>query len=92
MFGAPDSTYQIEFFANTPIGPSRASGGQTFLDSTTVTTNGRGVALIRFPVPTQSRRAFFTATATSPAHNTSAFSDGVPRSRARLASSRRGRG
>jgi hypothetical protein len=93
LFSTPNSIYHVEFFANNSVLPSRASGGQTYLGSTTVTTDRRGIAPIRFVVPTQSTTAFFTATATSAANNTSAFSNGVPRSssRVRISSSRRGR-
>ena len=71
MYGAPNSAYDLEFFAD-------EASGQTYLGSTVVTTDRTGLALIRFYVPTRPKTTVFTATATSAAFNTSEFSDGVP--------------
>jgi hypothetical protein len=75
---APNSTYRVEFFGTEGAGLTGSPQGQTLLGSTTLTTDARGVALIRFPVPTQTSTTVFTATATDAANNTSSFSDGVP--------------
>jgi parallel beta-helix repeat protein len=76
--GAANATYRVEYFSNTSINLPRTAGGQTFLGFQVVRTNSRGIANVRFFAPTQSRRAFFTATATSAADNTSPFSNDVP--------------
>ena len=83
LMSAPNSNFLIQFFANNSVDPSRSPAGRTFLGSETVQTNGRGVALIRFAVPTPAGRPYFTTTATSAARNTSAFSNGVPAPRAK---------
>jgi hypothetical protein len=78
LVAARNATYVIEFFANTTVIPSRAASGQIPLAPTkTVTTNNRGVALIRFNVMAEPTRSFFTATATSAANDTSVFSNPV---------------
>lgn len=77
----PRATYHIEFFANTSRDPSGAAEGQLFLGAIDARTNGRGLAQIRFAVPTAPRTTFYTATATSASNNTSAFSNPIPRVR-----------
>jgi trimeric autotransporter adhesin len=89
LFSAPNSIYHLEFFANTSTNPSLAEQGETLVGSADVTTNSRGVAHIRSFVPTQPSTARFTATATSTGHNTSQFSNAVPRHRLRHAFLRR---
>lgn len=91
LFAAPNSDYHLEFFADPAAGLSGPPQGQTFLGSSTVTTNNRGMALIRFFVPAPSRPVRFTATATSARHDTSPFSNAVPAQAARLAPPHRGR-
>ena len=74
--GTPNTTFTIEFFANPLIDPSHHGEGQTYLGSTSVTTDASGNAsftealLLAVPVG-----SFITATATDPAGNTSEFSE-----------------
>lgn len=77
MYGAPNSTYLLEFFASDPTGPGVPAGGQVYLGTAAVTTDRTGVALVRFYTPTRPATTLFTATATSAAGNTSPFSDAV---------------
>ena len=77
LVSAPNSTYHVEFFVNTSVAPSHAASGQTLVGSATVITNSRGIGTIAFVGPNTSMKAFFTATATSAANNTSAFSNSV---------------
>jgi hypothetical protein len=70
----PNTTFRIEFFASDAADPTGFGEGQTFLDFTTVTTDGNGDA--SFTVTLQSAVApgqVVTATATDPAGNTSEF-------------------
>ncbi|MDB5313589.1 MAG: hypothetical protein JWO38_7791 [Gemmataceae bacterium] len=73
LTAAANTTYRVEIFASSS---STAPGqGQTFLGSLAVTTDANGVALFSFSsaLPANAGTSF-TATATDPAHNTSAFS------------------
>ncbi|MEZ4614185.1 MAG: hypothetical protein R2867_01535 [Caldilineaceae bacterium] len=69
----PNSSYPVEFFANSVCDPSGFGEGERILGSATVTTDGNGKALyrLRFPGETPAG-AYVTATATGP--NTSEFS------------------
>ena len=72
-----DSTqFTIEFFSNTACDPSNHGEGETYLGSTTVTTDGTGN--VSFSVSfgtTVPVGQFITATATDPSDNTSEFSE-----------------
>jgi len=74
--GALNSTanadFIIDFFSNPGCDPSGNGQGQTFLGSTTITTNGSGNASFTYTVA--SSGGVVTATATDPALNTSEFS------------------
>ncbi len=60
-----DTTFRIEFFANTACDPSGFGEGQTFLGFTSVTTDGGGNAGINVALPTAVPAGqFITATAT----------------------------
>jgi CSLREA domain-containing protein len=59
----PDTTFRIEFFASSAADPSGFGEGQTFLGSTSVTTDPTGNAPINFTAATPTGSAF-TATAT----------------------------
>jgi len=74
-----NTSYRIEFFANTNCHPSGFGQGRTFLTATTATTDASGNATIFFqhPVPI-SAGLFITATATDVNNNTSEFSPCVP--------------
>jgi hypothetical protein len=72
LAAATNTTYTVEFFA-TPSGT--AGQGKTFLGSVTVTTDSNGIAALGFSgaLPPNAG-SFFTATATNPTDDTSAFS------------------
>ena len=71
----PSETFTLEFFANTTADPSGYGQGETYLTSTTVTTDGTGDANFSVPlgdsVPIGS---IISVTATDPNNNTSEFS------------------
>ena len=69
----PNTTFRLEFFANSVCDPSGFGEGETFLGSTTSTTDGSGNTNFTaiFPVPLGD---IVTATATDPNNNTSEFS------------------
>ncbi len=72
---APNTLFTIEFFLNAVCDPSGNGEGETFIGSTTVTTNGSGNASfnVTFMVASGGGQ-FATATATDPNNNTSEFS------------------
>jgi CSLREA domain-containing protein len=71
----PSTTFRIEFFSNAVCDPSLHGEGETFLGSTSVTTDGSGNVAFTFTASSvPSAHSFFTATATDPANNTSEFS------------------
>lgn len=71
----PNTTYTLDFYANTSPDPSGYGQGRSYLGSTTVTSDGLGNSnfAVTFGVPF-SQAQFITATATDPAGNTSEFS------------------
>jgi hypothetical protein len=70
-----NTTFIIDFYANTVCDPSGFGEGEQFLGSTMATTGDRGGAgfSVTFPA-TACEGSFITATATDPAGNTSEFS------------------
>jgi len=58
----PSRTYRIEFFSQENCDPSGHGEGETIIGSTTVNTNGSGLAM--FTPPAVARGFFLTATAT----------------------------
>lgn len=70
----PNTTYQIEFFANDAADPSGFGEGQTFLGSADVTTDGVGNKAFDVSFPFTGLVNVVTATATDPDGNTSEFS------------------
>lgn len=75
----PNTSFEIQFFANTALDNSGFGEGQTFIGTTTVTTDGGGNAnfVVNTGAATQSGQ-FITATATNNATNdTSEFSQGI---------------
>jgi len=68
-----NTTFDLQFFANTVCDPSGYGEGETLLVTDTVTTDGGGNALFNLSVPTPASQ-FITATATDPNSNTSEFS------------------
>jgi uncharacterized repeat protein (TIGR01451 family) len=82
----PDTQYLVQFFANDAADPSGFGQGQTFIGSTTVTTDGSGTAVIDVTLPTPVQVGqFVTATVTDPANNTSEFSGDQQVAKAALA-------
>lgn len=79
LAAAPVVTYTIEFFASASKDSSGFGQGQTFLGSTTVTTDAMGNATFKTDVATPVVSGqFVTATATDPQGNTSQFSNAIP--------------
>jgi hypothetical protein len=74
----PNTTFTLEFFANTVCSPSGNGEGHTFIGSSMVTTDNTCVTSgnISLPVSVPAGQ-FITATATDPAGNTSEFSNCV---------------
>ena len=75
---AANTTYKIEFFSNSACDPSGFGEGQSFLGSTSVTTNASGDVSFSAVLPVTISNGFaVTATATDPGNNTSEFSNCV---------------
>ncbi len=71
----PNTTFTLDFYANTLPDPSGYGEGQTYLSSWSVTTDGSGHACFTATVAAApGSQHFLTATATDPGHNTSEFS------------------
>ena len=73
-----NTPYRIEFFANDTVDPSGHGEGESFLGSTSVTTDGNGNASFNTSFPQIGAAQRVTATATDPAGNTSEFSAAFP--------------
>ena len=74
LTSTPNTNFIVQFFSNAACDPSGSGEGQTFLGTINVTTNAGGttpVALVAGNIPAGQ---VITATATSAANNTSAFS------------------
>ena len=68
LTASPNTTYQIQLFADPAADPSGFGQGQTYLATKTVTTNGSGVASFTFTIkPALAAGEVISATATSPA-------------------------
>ena len=74
LTSAPDTTYTLEFFANTDCNPSGYGEGEGVLGESTVTTDADGTADFTTTFGGVDAGDYITATATDPAGNTSAFS------------------
>ena len=76
---SPNTTFLIQFFSSLAPDPSGFGQGQTFLGSTTVTTNAGGNATINFNLASGiAVGAWVTATATNQSTgDTSAFSNAI---------------
>jgi len=76
---APNTTFTIEFYANTECDASGNGEGRTYLGSAQVTTNASCTATIdaTLPVGLPEGQSVVTATATDPGNNTSEFSQCV---------------
>jgi hypothetical protein len=76
LTASPSTTYVLQFFANPAADPSGYGQGETFLLTQTVTTNASGVTSFSVTIKsTVAAGQVISATATSPAGNTSAFSN-----------------
>jgi hypothetical protein len=75
LTSTPNTTFTIEFFANTVCNPSGFGEGERFLGATTVTTNASGTAsfMVTFAIAIDPGQ-FIATTATDPNNNTSQFS------------------
>jgi hypothetical protein len=73
----PDTTYVLEFFANTAPDPSGHGQGQDYLGTEKVTTDAAGNAAFAFSYAPAASAALLSATATDPFGNTSEFSAAV---------------
>jgi hypothetical protein len=72
----PSTTFTVEFFSSPAADPSGSGEGQTFLDSTAVTTDAAGNAAFSYAVAaTVAAGQYVSATATDPAGRTSEFSN-----------------
>lgn len=77
----PNQTYTIEFFSSPAADPSGYGQGETYIGSTTVTTDQNGFAKFftsNFPSVVLSGGQFISATATDSQGNTSEFSKDLP--------------
>jgi hypothetical protein len=75
---APNSTFTLDFYANTLPDPSGHGEGQTYLGSQAVITDGNGHADFTATVAAPpAGQQFFSATATDASLNTSEFSAGT---------------
>lgn len=82
VYGTPNTQYQTQFFANAEADGTGYGEGQFLLSTVTIRTNARGQAQFKLTLPAApANTKVFTATATSPTGNTSAFSNAVPPSR-----------
>lgn len=71
----PNTTFRVEFFANSHVFANGYSEGERFLGYTSVTTDANGNASFSVPLATGSLAGkYVTATATDAASNTSEFS------------------
>jgi hypothetical protein len=70
-------TFTIEFFSSPSADLSGYGEGQTFIGSTTVTTNSAGKASFTFVAPTNVAGQMLSATATDPSGNTSEFAKSI---------------
>jgi hypothetical protein len=71
----PDTTFTLDFYANTLADTSGYGEGQTYLDSTTVATDAIGHASFTATIAAPpAGQQFLSATATDPGRNTSEFS------------------
>jgi len=75
MYGEPSSVYELEFFSAPTLDPSGFGEGQTYLGTTTVTTDASGIVTynVMFSL-SLAPGTVITATATSADNNTSEFS------------------
>lgn len=77
--GAPDATFDLDFFSNNACDAPGNGGGQNYIGSVTVTSNAAGEVSFEATFSAAVRvGTFMTATATDAANNTSEFSLCIP--------------
>jgi uncharacterized repeat protein (TIGR01451 family) len=74
---SPNTTFRIELFSNAACDPAGFGEGETFLQSTSVTTDGNGNASFTAITSAVDDGAFISSTATDAENNTSEFSQCV---------------
>jgi CSLREA domain-containing protein len=72
--GAASTSYTVDLFSASSCDPAGFGQGAAFQSTSAVTTNANGVASFALPVAGVGASTVFAATATSPAGNTSEFS------------------
>jgi titin len=78
LHSAPNTTFSLDFFANSSCAPDGFCEGKRFLGSATVTTDSAGNANFNITLPSPTViNELVTATATDPGGNTSEFSVSV---------------
>ena len=77
LLSLPNTTFAIEFFANSSADPSNFGEGEIPLGSISVTTNATGEADFTAVFPPMPPGQWITATATAPGGNTSEFSRAI---------------
>jgi hypothetical protein len=77
LTSTPNTAFTLDFFANSTYGLGGFGQGQTYLGSTTVTTDASGNANFSFTAALVPGETVLTATATDPNNNTSEFSHGL---------------
>lgn len=74
---APATEYRIELFSSPAFDPTGVGEGASYLGAQVITTDGGGHATFAVSLPAAGGDAFVTATATSPAGDTSEFSPAI---------------
>ncbi|OQX13716.1 MAG: hypothetical protein BWK73_11400 [Thiothrix lacustris] len=72
-----NTTFTLEFFANTSADPTGYGEGERYLGNTTVTTDSSGNATFTVSLPAVDSGTYITATATDAGNNTSEFSAAI---------------
>ena len=71
------TTFDVDFYASADVDVSGFGEGESYLGTTSVTTDGSGDASFNFIVPGTVTMPWITATATDPVGNTSEFSEAM---------------
>lgn len=77
LSASPGTTFEVQFFASGAADPSGFGEGETYLGSLSVTTSAGGSALFTASLPAIPLGNVVSATATSPAGDTSEFSNAL---------------
>lgn len=81
LMAAPNTTFELDFFANTLCDASGYGEGETYLETLVLATDANGLAgfSLTLAASLPVGQDFVTATATDPGNNTSEFSNCVQR-------------